>query len=224
MSESIAIVVGGGELGQHVAGELAGTGHSIVVVDRNEENLSKVPAGVHGTLADPTDPAVVGPTIDRVVAEYGPPEILVNTVGAFWPGDALSTTSEQLRTMLDVNLGTALWLSQAVARHMSTRGSGSIVHVSARPGLVAVEGMAAYAVSKAGLTHLIRLLDVELRPVGIRVNGVAPQLIANEANRSALPKELLVHAITPKAVAQIIAFLVGDAAAPISGAIVPAYG
>jgi NAD(P)-dependent dehydrogenase (short-subunit alcohol dehydrogenase family) len=224
MSESIAIVVGGGELGRAVAAELVGTAGPVVVVDRNEQNLSQVPDGVHAEVADPTDPAVVAPTIDRIVAERGVPSVLVNTVGAFWPGDALTTTPEQLRTMLDVNLGTALWLSQAVAAHMKTTGSGAIVHVSARPGLEAMPGMAAYAASKAALTHLIRLLDVELRPLGIRVNGVAPQLIDTERNRDALPKEAMAQAISPQAVAGIIAFLVGEAASAISGAILPAYG
>jgi NAD(P)-dependent dehydrogenase (short-subunit alcohol dehydrogenase family) len=83
--------------------------------------------------------------------------------------------------------------------------------------------MAAYAASKAALAYLIRLLDVELRPLGIRVNSVAPQLLDTAANRAALPEEMLAHAVTPEAVADIIAFLVSDAAAPISGAVLPAY-
>ncbi len=65
--------------------------------------------------------------------------------------------------MIDVNLGAALWLSQAVAPHMRQRGSGAIVHVTARPALEPTVGMAAYSVSKAALVHLIRVLDVELR-------------------------------------------------------------
>jgi 3-oxoacyl-[acyl-carrier protein] reductase len=223
MTESIAIVVGGGELGRAVAAELANTARSIVIVDRNQQNLSKVPSEVHTEMADPTDPAAARSAIDRVVAAWGPPEILVNTIGSFWPGDALSTTPEQLHTMLDVNLGTALWLSQAVAGHMRQRGAGAVLHVSARPGLEATPGMAAYAASKAALTHLIRLLDLELRPLGIRVNGVAPQLIATEKNAAELPKEVMAQAASTSAIARVIAFLVGDAAAPISGAILPAY-
>ncbi len=65
--------------------------------------------------------------------------------------------------MIDVNLGAALWLSQAVAPHMRQRGSATIVHVTARPALEPTAGMAAYSVSKAALVHLIRVLDVELR-------------------------------------------------------------
>jgi 3-oxoacyl-[acyl-carrier protein] reductase len=61
--------------------------------------------------------------------------VLVNTIGAFCPADALTTTPETLQLMIDVNLGPALWLSQAVAPHMRQQGSGAIVHVAARPGI-----------------------------------------------------------------------------------------
>ena len=98
------------------------------------------------------------------------------------------------------------------------------MHVTARPALEPTSGMAAYAASKAALAYLTRLLDVELRPVGIRVNSVAPQLLDTANNRAALPEEMLAHAVAPQAIADIIAFLVSDAAAPISGAILPAYG
>jgi NAD(P)-dependent dehydrogenase (short-subunit alcohol dehydrogenase family) len=126
--------------------------------------------------------------------------------------------------MVDINLGTALWLSQAVAPHMQRAGSGAIVHVTARPALEPTGGMAAYSVSKAALAHLTRILDVEFRPHGIRVNAIAPQLIDTPANRAALPAEAMANATAPEAIAEIIAFLVSDAAAPVSGAILPAYG
>jgi NAD(P)-dependent dehydrogenase (short-subunit alcohol dehydrogenase family) len=129
-----------------------------------------------------------------------------------------------LQLMIDVNLGPALWLSQAVAPHMQRRGSGAIVHVAARPGIEPTGGMAAYGVSKAALVHLTRILDVELRPHGIRVNAVAPQLLDTPTNQTIFPAEVLKHAVAPEAIAGVIAFLVSDAAAPVSGAILPAYG
>ena len=103
--------------------------------------------------------------------------MLVNTIGAFRPGDALSTTPETLRRMVDVNLGPALWLSLAVAPHMRQRGSGVIVQITARPRVEPAGGMVAYGACKAALVHLTRTLEVEFRPHGIRVNGVAPQLL-----------------------------------------------
>jgi NAD(P)-dependent dehydrogenase (short-subunit alcohol dehydrogenase family) len=126
--------------------------------------------------------------------------------------------------MIDVNLGPAIWLSQAVAPFMQRSGSGSIVHIAARPGVEATAGMAAYSVSKAALVHLTRVLDLELRPLGIRVNSVAPQLLNTAWARSVLPKEVLAHAVAPGAIAEVVAFLVSEAATPISGAILPAYG
>jgi NAD(P)-dependent dehydrogenase (short-subunit alcohol dehydrogenase family) len=107
---------------------------------------------------------------------------------------------------------------------MQQQGSGAIVHVAARPGIEPSGGMAAYSVSKAALVHLTRTLDIELRPHGIRVNAVAPQLIDTPSNRSSFPDEVMAHAVAPEAIAGVIAFLVSDTAAPVSGAILPAYG
>jgi NAD(P)-dependent dehydrogenase (short-subunit alcohol dehydrogenase family) len=92
----------------------------------------------------------------------------VNTIGMFHPGDELTATPEDLRLMIDVNVGAALWLTQAVVPYLRDRGSGSIVHVAARPGLEPTAGMATSAVSKAALVYLTRVLDLELRPLGIR--------------------------------------------------------
>jgi NAD(P)-dependent dehydrogenase (short-subunit alcohol dehydrogenase family) len=225
VSAQVAVVAGGGGgLGQAMTATLAAGGFKVVAVDRNEQTLKELPDSVHREMADTTDPAVAKGLIDRIAAEVGPPHVLVNTIGTFRPADALSTTPEMLRLMIDVNLGPALWLSQAVAPYMQQQGSGAIVHVTARPGVEPAGGMAAYSVSKAALVHLTRILDIELRPSGIRVNAVAPQLLATPANRAALPQEALAHATAPEAIADVIAFLVSDAAAPVSGAILPAYG
>jgi NAD(P)-dependent dehydrogenase (short-subunit alcohol dehydrogenase family) len=147
-----------------------------------------------------------------------------NTIGTFRVGEAIAVTPEDLKVLMNVNLGTALWPSQAVEPYMRQRGKGSIVHAAARPATGPTAGIAAYSVSKAALGHLIRVLNLELRPHGIPVNAVAPQLIDTAANRATFPAELLTHVVRPKAIANVIAFLAGDLAAPGSGAIVPAYG
>jgi len=225
MSPPIAMVAGaGGELGRAVVVSLIDDGYAVVAVDRSEDKLGGLPDGVHREVADATSPAAVAPLVDRIARDIGAPDALVNTLGVFVTGPAVDTTPDQLQTLLDVNLGAALWLSQAVAPHMSQRGSGAILHVSARPGLDPTPGMAAYGATKAALIHLTRSLDLELRPMGIRVNCIVPQLIDTERNRLGLPKEMLAHAVAPEALADVIAFLISDAAALISGAIVPAYG
>ena len=113
--------------------------------------------------------------------------------------------------MIDVNVDAALWLTQAVVPYLRHRGSGSVVHVAARLGLESAAGMATTAVSKAALVYLTRVLDLELRPLGIRVNAVALALIDNAKNRPYLPPDLLAHAVAPGAIADIIVYLVSDA-------------
>src|ERR1700761_1745597 len=128
MSAKVAVVVGGGPLGHATAVTLAGTGLAVVVADRGERGLADLPDGIGREVADPTDPAAAASLIARVADTVGPPGLLVNTIGTFSLGDALTVTQEGLRRMMDINLGPALWLTQAVAPHMRQQGSGIIVH------------------------------------------------------------------------------------------------
>jgi len=181
MGAQVAIVAGaGGALGHATTATLAAGGLTVVAADRSEHALRDLPCGVRPEVADTTDPTAVKELIDRIAGEVGPPDVLVNTIGAFQPGDTLTSTPEALRLMIDVNLGPALWLT--------------------------------------------RILDVELRPQGIRVNAVAPQLLDTPTNRATLPAGVMAHAVAPEAIAGVIAFLVSDAATPVSGAVLPAYG
>jgi NAD(P)-dependent dehydrogenase (short-subunit alcohol dehydrogenase family) len=225
MSGRVAILAGaGGELGRVTAQRLAAAGFTVVGIDRNEDGLKELPDGIRYEVGDPTDPAVAKSLVDRIAVDFGPPEVLVNTVGTYHLGEALDATPEDLRLMIDVNAGTALWLTQAVVPYMRDRGTGAIVHVAARQGLEPTVGMATYSVSKAALVHLTRVLDLELRPLGIRVNAVAPQLIDTANNRPYLSPDLLAHAVSPESIADIIVYLVSDSATPVSGAVLPAYG
>ena len=219
-----AIVAGAGAVGRATAIALGAGGLRVAVIDRSAGRAGDLPDGMRREVANPTDAGEVRVVIDRLAAELGPPAVLVNTVGSFAMGDALETTPEALELMLDVNLGAALWLSRAAAPHMQRAGGGAIVHIASRPALEPAPGAAAYGMSKAALVHLTRVLDLELRPHGIRVNAVAPQLIDTPQNRATLPAKLMARAVQPEAIAEVIAFLVSTAAAPISGAIVPVYG
>lgn len=225
MSTRIAVVTGAGSgLGQATALKLHADGLTVVAVDRTESGLKELPEAIHTKVADPTDADVPGPLVDRIVAEVGSPDVLVNTIGTYQPGDTLGVSPQMLRQVLDVNLGPAVWMTQAVVPRMRERGSGAIVHVAARPGVEPTAGVAAYGVSKAALVHLVRTLDLELHDDGIRVNAVVPQIIATAKNKMLFPPEALRGAVEPEAIAQVIAFLVSDAAGPVSGAVVPTYG
>jgi len=123
MSERVAIVVGagGGGLGRATAEKLAAAGFTVAGVDRSEEGLKELPDGIRREAADPTDPAAARSVVDRIAAEAGPPQVLVNTIGTFRPGEALTATPGDLRLMIDVNVGAALWLTQAVVPYLRER-------------------------------------------------------------------------------------------------------
>ena len=220
MSEHVAIVAGaGGELGRATAEKLAAAGFTVAGVDRNRCRTASA-------SKRPTRPTRPRPAASSTGSppRSAPPEVLVNTIGTYRLGEALTATPEDLRPMVDVNVGPELWPTQAVVPYLRDRGSGSVAHVAARPGPEPAAGLAAYAVSKAALVHLTRVLDLQLRSLGIRVNAVAPQQLDTAKNRPYLTPEVLAHAVAPEAAADIIVYLVSQAAAPVSGASVPAYG
>jgi NAD(P)-dependent dehydrogenase (short-subunit alcohol dehydrogenase family) len=118
MSAKVAIVAGaGGALGHATAVALAAGGLTVVAVDRTERGLGDLPGGIRREVADATDPGVATQLTDRIVGAVGPPDVLVNTIGAFRPGDVLTTTPETLGLMIDVNLGPALWPPAPVLSH-----------------------------------------------------------------------------------------------------------
>jgi NAD(P)-dependent dehydrogenase (short-subunit alcohol dehydrogenase family) len=225
MTSRTAIVVGaGGGLGQATALALHSAGYTTIGVDRSAAGLETLPAGIKREVADATDPAISKPLVDKIVLDVGTPDVVVNTVGAYEIGDSSTITPEIFARLFEVNLGTALWITQAVAPHMQKQGSGVIVHISARQGLEPSIGTAAYSLTKAALIHLVRILDLELRPSGVRVNVVLPHVIATEKNKSILPPEFLSGAVEPDALAKVIEFLASDRSGPVNGAVVPTYG
>jgi len=132
VSERVAIAVGagGGGPGRATAEKVAAAGFTVAGVHRSEQGLKELPDGIWREAADP---AAARSLVDRIAAEAGPPQVLVNTIGTFRPGEALTATPVDLRLMIDVNVGAALWLTRAVVPYLRERGSGSAVHVTARP-------------------------------------------------------------------------------------------
>lgn len=222
----VAVVCGAaGALGQSVVSALVARGDRVVAVDRHGGRGSIDEAGdgsVRGETVDLTSPADVEALWERLQERGERPRWLVNMVGGFRGGSVAETEPEQLRFLLDLNLGTTWWSCRTAARRM--RAGDGIVNVAARAALTGGTGSAAYAVAKAGVVRLTQVLAAELADTGVRVNVILPSVMDTAANRDAMTTESLRRAVPTADVAAVAAFLCSDAAEAISGAAIPAYG
>ena len=209
-----------GTLGRAVVAELSRQGHPVAALGRSGADV----AGASFHLGvDLTQPEAVEEAFVHLEA-LGELGALVNVAGGFSPGSVAGGPEGALRDMLAVNLETAWWSCRAAAPRLARRGGGAIVNVASRSALQAAPGAAAYTVSKTAVVRLTELLAAELAPSRVRVNAVLPGVIATPANRGSMSAQRLAAAVPPEAIAAVIAFLLSDAAWPISGALVPTYG
>jgi NAD(P)-dependent dehydrogenase (short-subunit alcohol dehydrogenase family) len=222
-----AVIVTGaaGALGHAVVAEFRSAGRPVVALDRPGEGLDKLGAeeGVHAIPVDLATRAAVHAAFAEVDALPVNPDALVALAGGFVPGALAEVDEEQLDGLWRSNFGSALWTAQAVAPRLAARGGGAIVTVGSR---TAMSGAApvAHATSKAAVVRLTTLLAEELRADRIRVNAVLPSTIDTPANRTWMTPKQVERAVSPAAIAKVIAFLCGQDAAPISGAAIPVYG
>ena len=121
--------------------------------------------------------------------------------------------------MLRANLESVYGVCRAALPHLA-RG-GSIVTVGARVATKGGAGAAAYAVSKAAVQALTRVLAAENRERGVRVNAVAPGTIDSAANRATMPAGDTSRWTPPEEIAGVIVFLLSPASAPVTGTVVP---
>jgi NAD(P)-dependent dehydrogenase (short-subunit alcohol dehydrogenase family) len=106
--------------------------------------------------------------------EFGPLTGVVNSAGIAKDVPALDTSAEMFRRILEVNLIGSFVISREVARRMQARGTGSIVNITSVSGILGNEGRVAYGASKGGVVTMTKVMAVELAPVGVRVNAIAP--------------------------------------------------
>ncbi len=166
-------------LGQAMAFALAEAGADIVAVGRSavtetEAGVRAAGRGFHFVQADLGQSNVSGDIIAAAKAAAAAPDILVNNAGIIRRNDALDFTEEDWDAVMDVNLKTAFFLSQAAAREMVGRGAGKVINIASMLSFQGGVRVASYAASKSGIAGLTRLLANEWAAKGINVNAIAP--------------------------------------------------
>jgi NAD(P)-dependent dehydrogenase (short-subunit alcohol dehydrogenase family) len=237
-SGKLVLVAGGtGGLGRAVSLAFLEEGAKVVVTYREQKEFDAVKseAGASGSLiaghqieghrVDVTDETAVRQLMDRVLAEHGRLDALVNTVGGYAGGVNLwELETKVFDQMLALNLRSGYALSRAAIPVMLKQKHGAIVNVAAKAALDHGAGAAAYAASKAGALALMDSLAAEVKGTGVRVNSILPSIIDTEANRKAMPNADFAKWPKPQEIALVILFLCSDDAKVIHGAAVPVYG
>jgi len=229
----LVLVAGGtGGLARAVSLAFLEEGAKVLVTYREQKELDAVKseAGANGSLieghrVDVTDETAVRQLLDRIVAEHGRLDALVNTVGGYAGGVNLwELETKVFDQMLALNLRSGYVLSRAAIPAMLKQKHGAIVNVAAKAALDHGAGAAAYAASKAGALALMDSLAAEVKGSGVRVNSILPSIIDTEANRKAMPNADFEQWPKPQEIARVILFLCSDDAKVIHGAPVPVYG
>jgi NAD(P)-dependent dehydrogenase (short-subunit alcohol dehydrogenase family) len=222
-----AIVTGGtGGLGSAVVERLLADGWRVVVPWIAEAELERLPAreGLELVQADLFDQDSVEGVVSQATAR-GALRGLVNLVGGFAAGGRVHETHiDDFESQFRLNLRPTYLMTQAVLPHMADAGAGSIVCVGTRAALQPFRGAAGYIASKAAVIAFSAAVAVEYRDEGVRCNAILPSVIDTPANRAAMPNADHDKWVKPAEIAGVIAHLLSDDAAPISGAAIPVYG
>ena len=214
-----------GALGQAVTDCLMSYGARLALVGRRPAVGVKYPAAAlvySGVDISRQDAAAE--VVAQVFKETGRIDGLLNLAGGFHWGKLEGSTLEGWDSMFRVNLLTAVASCQAVLPYLLRAKSGSIVNVGAMGAIKAASGMGAYAASKAGVLKLTEALADEVKDHGITVNAVLPSTLDTPRNRVDMPDADFTRWVSPGALAEVIAFLVSDAARAISGVALPVAG
>lgn len=240
LDERVALVTGGARgIGKAIALRLAGDGAKVGIVDLADSGAATAREIQDATgrvavfvKADISKEAEARAAVADVEAALGPVDILINNAGITRDGLMLVMDESDWDAVLAVNLKGAFLMSKAVLRGMIKRRRGSIVSISSVVGRRGNAGQVNYSAAKAGLIGLTKSLAREVASRNVRVNAVAPGYIETEMTaaldekaRTALMGQIPLGRIgSPEAVADAVAFLAGDSASFITGAVLAVDG
>jgi NAD(P)-dependent dehydrogenase (short-subunit alcohol dehydrogenase family) len=177
----VALVTGAGRgIGRACALALARAGADVVAVSRSATDLHALAGEVRAlgrratpVACDVTDSA----RVRALVADLPQLDVLVAAAGTNFPQPLLEVSEERLDTLLDLNVRATFVVVQAAARSMVAGGGGSIVAISSQMGHVGAPRRSVYCATKHAVEGLVKAAAVELAPLGVRVNSVAPTFV-----------------------------------------------
>lgn len=238
LADKVAIVTGAGTgIGQGIATRLGSEGARVIIdyvgdpAGAEQTRQAILSAGGEAQIqpADITICQDIEKLVDIAWQTYGSADILVNNAGMEHKSNFWETTQAEYDKVLAVNLRGPFFLTQNfVQKLLGAKRPGRIVNISSVHEDMAFPGFATYCTSKGGLRMLMRNLAVELGPLGITVNNVAPGAIETPINKALLGDKPKLDALLkniplgrlgkPEDVAGLVAFLVSDDAAYVNGA------
>jgi 3-oxoacyl-[acyl-carrier protein] reductase len=223
------LVTGGNRgIGLAIARTFAAQADRVAVTHRG----SGPPESLFGVRCDVTLPDEIDAAFAAVEAEQGPIEVLVSNAGTTEDTLLLRMSEEQFTRVLDANLTGAYRVAKRAAGKMLRARWGRMVFISSVVALTGSAGQVNYASSKAGLIGMARSLARELGPRGITANVVTPGFVETDMT-AALPQQRREDVLrevplgrygTAEEIAAVVAFLASDAAAYVTGAVVPVDG